>query len=114
MHCDPSLEPSRRDGSNEGSQRMFSLRNKENISELSVTPCYRNSTYMNYMMKMVLTTHLQDIEGLSDTPGMSTTSPSFSQVAKVPESMKKYNYDRFSFIFQDYSSFSFSVIFFSS
>ena len=26
---DPSLEPSRRDGSNEGSQHMFSLRNKE-------------------------------------------------------------------------------------
>ena len=28
--CDPSLEPSRRDGSNEGSQYMFSLRNKKN------------------------------------------------------------------------------------
>ena len=25
--CEPSLEPSRRDGSNEGSQHMFSLRN---------------------------------------------------------------------------------------
>ena len=78
---------------------MFSLRNKEKISELYVTPCYRNSTYMYYVMKLVLTTHLQDIQGLSETPGMSTTSPSFSQVAKVPESMKKYNSDRFSFIF---------------
>ena len=28
--CDPSLEPSRRDGSNEGSQHMFILRNKKN------------------------------------------------------------------------------------
>ena len=27
---DPSLEPSHRDGSNDGSQRMFSLRNKKN------------------------------------------------------------------------------------
>ena len=27
--CDPSLEPSRRDRSNEGSQHMFSLRNKK-------------------------------------------------------------------------------------
>ena len=28
--CDPSLELSYRDGSNEGSQHMFSLQNKEN------------------------------------------------------------------------------------
>ena len=28
--CDPSLEPSYRDSSNEGSQHMFSLRNKKN------------------------------------------------------------------------------------
>ena len=28
--CDLSLEPSRRDGSNEGSLHMFSLRNKKN------------------------------------------------------------------------------------
>ena len=27
--CDPSLEPSHRDGSNEGSQHMLSLRNKK-------------------------------------------------------------------------------------
>ena len=30
IFCDPSLEPSRRDGSNEGSQHMFLLRNKKN------------------------------------------------------------------------------------
>ena len=30
IFCDPSLEPSRRDGSNEGSQYMFFLRNKKN------------------------------------------------------------------------------------
>ena len=30
IFCDSSLEPSRRDGSNEGSQYMFSLRNKKN------------------------------------------------------------------------------------
>ena len=35
IFCDPSLEPSRRDGSNEGSQRMFLLRNRKNIFELS-------------------------------------------------------------------------------
>ena len=29
-YCDPSLELSQRDGSNEGSQCMFSLRNKKN------------------------------------------------------------------------------------
>ena len=28
--CDPSLEPSHRDGSNEGSQHMFLLGNKKN------------------------------------------------------------------------------------
>ena len=28
--CDPSLEPSHRDGSNEGSQHIFLLRNKKN------------------------------------------------------------------------------------
>ena len=28
--CDSSLEPSRGDGSNEGSQHMFWMRNKEN------------------------------------------------------------------------------------
>ena len=27
--CDPSLEPSRQDGSNEGSQHMYSWKNKE-------------------------------------------------------------------------------------
>ena len=30
IHCDPSLEPSQRDGSNEGSQYMFLWSNKEN------------------------------------------------------------------------------------
>ena len=30
IFCDLSLEPSYRDGSNEGSQSMFSLRNKKN------------------------------------------------------------------------------------
>ena len=30
LFCDPSLEPSHRDGSNDGSQHMFSLRNKKN------------------------------------------------------------------------------------
>ena len=36
IFCEPSLEPSHRDGSNEGSQHMFSLRNKKkNIFELS-------------------------------------------------------------------------------
>ena len=28
--CDPSLEPSHRDGSNEGLQHMFLMRNKKN------------------------------------------------------------------------------------
>ena len=30
--CDPSFESSHRDGSNEGSQHMFALRNKNEIS----------------------------------------------------------------------------------
>ena len=30
--CDPSLEPSHQDGSNEGSQHMFLLRNKKKLS----------------------------------------------------------------------------------
>ena len=30
IFCDPSLEPSHPDGSNEGSQRKFLLRNKKN------------------------------------------------------------------------------------
>ena len=32
IFCDPSLELSRRDGSNDGSQHMFSLRNKKKYS----------------------------------------------------------------------------------
>ena len=36
--CDPLLEPSRQDGSNEGSQHMFSLRNMKNIFELPSKP----------------------------------------------------------------------------
>ena len=35
IFCDPPLEPSRQDGSNEGSQHMFSLRKRKLISELS-------------------------------------------------------------------------------
>ena len=31
IYCDPSLEPPRRDGSNEGSQCMYWLRNKKNF-----------------------------------------------------------------------------------
>ena len=30
IFCDPSLEPSDRDGSNDGSQHMFLLKNKKN------------------------------------------------------------------------------------
>ena len=30
IYCEPSFEPSHRDGSNEGSQYMFLLRNKKN------------------------------------------------------------------------------------
>ena len=32
IFCDPSLELSHRDGSNEGLQHMFSLRNKKKLS----------------------------------------------------------------------------------
>ena len=39
IFCDPSLEQSRRDGTNKGSQHMFSLRNK-NIFELSSIPYF--------------------------------------------------------------------------
>ena len=34
MCCDPSSEASRRDGSDEGSQHMVSMRNKENYHQL--------------------------------------------------------------------------------
>ena len=41
IYCDPSLEPSQRDGSNEGSQCMFILRHMENYFQLiPVTPSY--------------------------------------------------------------------------
>ena len=36
--CDPPLEPSRRDGSNEGSQHMFLMRNQKIIRNLSSIP----------------------------------------------------------------------------
>ena len=40
--CDPSLEPSHRDGSNEGPQHMFLLRNKKNcLCIIFNTPSYR-------------------------------------------------------------------------
>ena len=42
--CDPSLEPPRRDSSNEGSQHMFSLRNKKTYFELSSIPPLNWST----------------------------------------------------------------------
>ena len=32
IFCDPPLEPSHRDGSKQGSQHMFSLRNKKKLS----------------------------------------------------------------------------------
>ena len=32
IYCDPSVEPSHRDGSDEGSQQMFLLRKKEKLS----------------------------------------------------------------------------------
>ena len=32
--CDPSSEPSRRDSSDEGSQRMVSMRNKKNYHQI--------------------------------------------------------------------------------
>ena len=35
--CDPSSEPSGRDGSDEGSQHMVSFKNKKNYPELSVS-----------------------------------------------------------------------------
>ena len=38
VYCNPSLEPSHRDSSNEGSQHMFSLRNKEKL-------CFNNLQY---------------------------------------------------------------------
>ena len=41
IFCDPPLEPSRRDGSNEGSQHMFSLTNKKNYLWIILnTPSY--------------------------------------------------------------------------
>ena len=41
IHCDPSSETSRRDGSSEGSQCMFLQKNKENyLFIISVTPSY--------------------------------------------------------------------------
>ena len=38
IFCDPSLESSRRDGSNEGSQHMFLLKKKKIIFQLSSIP----------------------------------------------------------------------------
>ena len=38
IFCDPSLEPSYEDGSDEGSQHIFSLRNRKIIFELSSIP----------------------------------------------------------------------------
>ena len=34
--CDPSSEPSRRDGSDEGSQHMISVRNKKNYPSIII------------------------------------------------------------------------------
>ena len=38
IHCEPSLEPSRRDGSNEGLQRMFNEEIWKVIPKLSLLP----------------------------------------------------------------------------
>ena len=34
IRCDPSSEPSRRDGSDKGSQHMVSMRNKNNYHQI--------------------------------------------------------------------------------
>ena len=40
IFCDPPLEPSHRDGTNEGSQHNFTLKNKKNyLSFILNTPC---------------------------------------------------------------------------
>ena len=51
IHCDPSLEPSQRDGSNEGSRSIFSWKNREKYSIITPdTPSYlgpgRMSSYI--------------------------------------------------------------------
>ena len=46
--CDQTSEPSRRDGSNEGSQHMFSLRNKKNyLCMILNTTSYLEDCYSN-------------------------------------------------------------------
>ena len=48
--CDPSLEPSQRDGSNEGSQNMFLWRNIENYPlVIPVTPSYLELCRVPYL-----------------------------------------------------------------
>ena len=53
--CDPSSDPSRRDGSHEGSQHMVSIRNKKNnfikYSLLPTALCKRN-TLLSYYKQM--------------------------------------------------------------
>ena len=46
IFSDTSLETSRRDGSTEGSQHMFSLRNKKNIFKLFSIPPSPNPFYL--------------------------------------------------------------------
>ena len=40
IHCDPSLEPSCQEGSNEGLQCIFLFRNKNYLRIIPVTPFY--------------------------------------------------------------------------
>ena len=47
IFCGPSLEPSRGDGSNEGSQHMFSLRNKKlSLNYPPKPPLIRSSAFI--------------------------------------------------------------------
>ena len=50
--CDPSSEPSRRDGSDEGSQHMVSMRNKKNYHK--ILPLIWGSEYREVLKEICL------------------------------------------------------------
>ena len=59
MYGDPSLEFSHRDGSNEGSQCMFSLRNKRSyLRIIFVTPLYEGESISNQPTLFPVEIHL--------------------------------------------------------
>ena len=65
--CDPSTEPSRRDGSDEASQHMVSMRNKKNYPSIIIKyPLLSRALQITLKMEGISCFHIKEHELVSD------------------------------------------------